>query len=84
MAKKNRAPRPAVDIMYLNKNEIIPGVWDASTATFRTADHEGWYDPQNHPDFIWAKYREWKQKMEELWQESQIAHGGVVHLKCSP
>ena len=79
MAKKNRSPRPSVDIVYLNKGEEIPGAWDSSTMMFRTADHDGWYDPENAEGFTWGKFHEWARKREEEWQEShQTAQGGAV------
>jgi len=73
MAKKNRSPRPSLDLVYLNKDEEIPGCGGTC------AEKDGWVDAENHPDFTWAKYREWAQKREEEWQAShQTDPGGVI------
>lgn len=73
MAKKNRAPRPSIDSVYLNKGEEIPGCGG------RVAEKDGWFDADDEPDFTWRQYREWARKREEEWEAShQIAQGGVI------
>jgi hypothetical protein len=64
MAKKNRAPRPKIDDMYLNAGEVIPGLGIL-------ADHDGWYTPELMEGFDRVKYREWKQEMIRQWREKE-------------
>jgi hypothetical protein len=70
MAKKNRAPRPKIDDLYLCKGEIIPGVWDSATQTPAVADKDSWYTPELMDGFNRVKYRKWKQEMIAKWRES--------------
>ena len=73
MAKKNRAPRPTIDDLYLSKGEVIPGVWDSATMMLKTADSDGWYSPELMEGFDRVKYRIWKQEMIAKWRASDDA-----------
>ena len=70
MAKKNRAPRPTIDDLYLTTGEIIPGVMvvdPVSKVIFKPRISDGWYTPELMEGFDRQKYRRWKQEMIEKW-----------------
>jgi hypothetical protein len=80
MAKKNRAPRPTIDDLYLCTGEVVPGVMVVDPVTKyvvpKVADHDGWYTPELMEGFDRAKYRRWKQEMIKKWAEKETAQNG--------
>jgi hypothetical protein len=75
MAKKNRAPRPTIDDLYLAKGEIVPGVMVVDPVTKyvvqMVADHDGWYTPELLEGFDRKRYREWKREMIKKWRANE-------------
>jgi hypothetical protein len=64
MAKKNRAPRVEIELIWCEVGEIIPG-------TGRRAEEERWYDPEKEEGFTRPKYTAWRREQRAKWEKER-------------